>query len=248
MLVELKDRVVATTTTTGTGTYALGNAVSSGYQGFGVHASGARVSVFVQDFLQNPTQWEIVEGIYTAGSPATLTRAVVKASSNGGAAVNWAVGTKYVIEALSSDLIAQKDYADALPLSKVYGLPDAVWPQSANVDPGTTGADFAGSYFPAKTRTVRGVATISGLILSGSAASIIGSALFRNASNAIIATVEWEARGQPNTYASASRTLAFDVPAGTITTPGWHILFRARRNNPVNVLDYTFSGYAVLEA
>lgn len=91
-------RVLVTTTSTGTGTYQLGAAVA-GHQtpAQGGVASGARVPYVVVDSLTAPTQWEEGEGVYTTGSPDTLTRALVRDNHLGTtAAVNWGSGTKYI--------------------------------------------------------------------------------------------------------------------------------------------------------
>ena len=94
----LADRVMVATTTTGTGTYALAAAVA-GYldpAGAGV-PSGSRVPYVVVDSLNSPTRFEVGEGIYTAGAPATLTRATVRRNTSGAtAAENWPAGTKYL--------------------------------------------------------------------------------------------------------------------------------------------------------
>jgi hypothetical protein len=97
--VILADRVLVATSTTGTGTYAIGTAIT-GYLSpalAGV-ASGARVAYLVVDSLTAPTAFEIGEGVYTAGSPATLTRAQVRRNTSGGtSAINWGAGTKYLM-------------------------------------------------------------------------------------------------------------------------------------------------------
>lgn len=86
------DRVKETTSTTGTGTYSLNGAVT-GYRAFiGAVSTGSTVSYCVE----NGTDWEVGLGVVTDGTPDTLTRASVLASSNGGAAVNWSAGDKNV--------------------------------------------------------------------------------------------------------------------------------------------------------
>jgi hypothetical protein len=92
------DRVLVQTTTTGTGTYQLGAALD----GFvtpqvGGVPSGSRVPYVVVDDLLAPGQFEIGEGIYTAGSPATITRATIKRSSASNGAVSWPAGTRYLL-------------------------------------------------------------------------------------------------------------------------------------------------------
>lgn len=97
--VVLGDRVLVATTTTGTGTYSLGSAVT-GYLDLATAGvvSGSRVAFVVVDSLTAPTAFEIAEGVYTSGSPGTLTRAQIRRNTTGGtAAVNWGAGTKYLM-------------------------------------------------------------------------------------------------------------------------------------------------------
>ncbi|MCR0981784.1 tail fiber domain-containing protein [Roseomonas populi] len=100
------NRVLLTTTTTGTGTYQLsGSAVAATYftpAEAGI-PSGSRVMYVVVDSLTAPTMLELGEGIYSAGSPATLTRAQIKASSLGTLAVNWPAGTRFVFLTVHAD-------------------------------------------------------------------------------------------------------------------------------------------------
>lgn len=92
----VKDRVKQTTTTTGTGTVALSGTVS-GFQTFAqAFSSGSSVYYCIAD----GTNWEVGTGTYTAGSPGSLSRDTVLASSNSGAAVSWGVGTKDVFVTL----------------------------------------------------------------------------------------------------------------------------------------------------
>lgn len=95
----LADRVLVATTTTGSGTYSLGAAVT-GYldpAAAGV-PSGSRVPYAVVDSLTAPTKFEVGEGVYTAGAPGTLSRATVRRNTAGAAAAEvWAAGTKYIM-------------------------------------------------------------------------------------------------------------------------------------------------------
>jgi hypothetical protein len=90
------DRVLETSTTTGTGAYTLAGAVV-GYRTFAsALANGDVAEVFVEavDGSGNPTGgWET--GTYTF-SGTTLTRTTITGSSNGGAAVDWAAGTRRI--------------------------------------------------------------------------------------------------------------------------------------------------------
>lgn len=113
------DGVLETTTTTGTGALALAGALTGfirfnaipsiavndtvWYAVWGVDGSGNRSG-----------EWEIGLGTYSAAN--TLTRTTVRRSSNGGAAVNFSAGTKWVTVAAISDRVAQLDDELAIPI------------------------------------------------------------------------------------------------------------------------------------
>src|SRR5574343_717147 len=91
------DRVLETSTTTGTGTLTLAGAVT-GYQTFAAVGDGNTTPycIFGVDADGIPTgQWETGIGTY-ASSGTTLARTTVQASSNSNNAVNFSAGTKYV--------------------------------------------------------------------------------------------------------------------------------------------------------
>jgi len=93
----IADRVLETSTTTGTGALTLAGAIT-GYRAFSaVCATSDTVdyAIFAVDTNGVPTgDWEVGVGTYSAAS--TLTRTTVKASSNTGSAVSFAAGTKRV--------------------------------------------------------------------------------------------------------------------------------------------------------
>jgi hypothetical protein len=99
-MAELADRVYETTTSTGTGSISLGGAVT-GYQTFVSGIGDGNSCAYV---ISDGTSWEVGVGTVTAGSPDTLSRDTVKASSNGGAAVDWGAGEKDVF----NDLLAYR--------------------------------------------------------------------------------------------------------------------------------------------
>jgi hypothetical protein len=92
-----QDRVLETTTSTGTGEIALAAAIT-GFRRFNaVCAVGDTLSYFIEaiDSVGLPTgDYEYGIGTYSAAN--TLTRTTVLGSSNGGAAVNFAAGSKNV--------------------------------------------------------------------------------------------------------------------------------------------------------
>lgn len=91
------DRVYETSTTTGTGTYTLAGAIA-GYRAFSaVCANNDTVRCFVEEVDASGVPnggWEV--GIYTWGTGGTLARTTIEASSNAGAAVSWAAGTRRI--------------------------------------------------------------------------------------------------------------------------------------------------------
>lgn len=84
------DRVQETTTTTGTGTVTLAGAVV----GFRAFQDALTVGDRVHYAINDGTDWEVGDGVLATST--TLTREEVFASSNAGALVNFAAGTKTV--------------------------------------------------------------------------------------------------------------------------------------------------------
>lgn len=85
------DRVMETSTTTGTGTLTLAGA-KTGYRAFtSAFSTGAKVYYCITD----GTDWEVGVGTFTTAG-TTLSRDSIFASSNAGSAVNWAAGTRDV--------------------------------------------------------------------------------------------------------------------------------------------------------
>jgi hypothetical protein len=88
MAFVLKDRVKETSTTTGTGTYTLGGAVT-GFEAFSEVGDGNLTYYTCTD----GTDFEIGVGTYTA-SGTTLARTTILQSSNSDNAVSWTAGTR----------------------------------------------------------------------------------------------------------------------------------------------------------
>ncbi len=91
------DRVLETSTTTGTGTYTLAGAVN-GYQSWAAvgNTNIAYYHAYEVDANGNANGgWEVGSGAYTA-SGTTLSRLAILASSNAGSAVNWSAGTRRI--------------------------------------------------------------------------------------------------------------------------------------------------------
>ncbi len=93
---ERKDRVKDQTSSTSTGTINLDNISKPGFRTVSAaHTSGCTVNYLI--ISDNFLDWEVGQGVYTSGSPGTLTRVTVFASSNSNALVSFAAGNKTVI-------------------------------------------------------------------------------------------------------------------------------------------------------
>ena len=90
MALVLADRVKESTSTIGTGPYALAGA-ENGFQTFAVIGDGNTTYYSCTD----GSAWEVGIGTY-ASSGTTLARTVILKSSNGNAAVSWGVGGKLI--------------------------------------------------------------------------------------------------------------------------------------------------------
>ncbi len=99
------DRVVETTQTTGTGTLDLDGA-STGYRTFLAGVGDGSTAAYI---ITDGVEWETGTGVVTGGTPDTLSRVAVSASSNGGSKVNWGnsnANERDVFIAPLADLIA----------------------------------------------------------------------------------------------------------------------------------------------
>lgn len=109
------DRVLETSTTVGTGNYELAGAIT-GYQSFAVVGDGNSCYYCAADVDANGSpigDWEVGIGTYTS-SGTTLSRDVIQASSNAGAAVDWAAGTRHVFLVVSAGYATSTAAADAV--------------------------------------------------------------------------------------------------------------------------------------
>ena len=97
MALVLADRVLETTTSTGSGTITLAGA-KQGYQSFAVVGNGNQTYYTIA----SQSEWEVGIGTYTA-SGTTLSRDTVLSSSNSGSKVTFSVGTKDVFVTYPSE-------------------------------------------------------------------------------------------------------------------------------------------------
>ena len=91
MALVISDRVKETTTTTGTGTYRLGGAVT-GFETFTANLSNSDTTYYA---CSDGTDFEVGLGTFTS-SGTTLARTTILASSNSNNAVSWSSGTRTI--------------------------------------------------------------------------------------------------------------------------------------------------------
>jgi hypothetical protein len=130
MALVVKDRVQETSTTTGTGTFTLGGAVS-GFQSFSVIGDGN--TTYYAIVLGS--EWEVGIGTYTS-SGTTLSRTTILESSNGGTAVNFSAGTKNVFVTYPAE---KGLYTDASGNAIALGTPASATLTNATGLPLSTG-------------------------------------------------------------------------------------------------------------
>ncbi len=105
MTLKYADRVLETTTTTGTGAINLDGPTPGAQSFVGGVGNAAKVAYTIED----GTDWESGIGTVTAGTPDTLSRDVVLESSNSDALVNWGSGTRNVFLGASSHMMLWRD-------------------------------------------------------------------------------------------------------------------------------------------
>ena len=121
MAIVLKDRVKVLATTTGTGTFTLGSAVT-GFQNFSVIGDGN--STYYTIAAQTTPDWEVGIGTYTA-SGTLLSRDTILESSNGGAAVDFPAGTKDVFVTYPAERSVYLDSAGSYPVQNTFNTLNA---------------------------------------------------------------------------------------------------------------------------
>lgn len=98
MALVLADRVLETSSSTGTGNFSLAGA-ATGYQSFSNGVGNGNTTYYTIE-CPSTGEWEVGLGTFTA--PSTLARTTVYSSSNSGSAVNFSAGSKNVFVGISA--------------------------------------------------------------------------------------------------------------------------------------------------
>jgi len=116
MALVINDRVKETSTTTGTGVFSIGNAVT----GFDTFADGVGNSNTTYYCIAHQDQDEFETGLGTLnGDSSTLTRTTVISSSNSDSAVNFSSGTKDVFCTIPASKLIFEDGSDNINISSL---------------------------------------------------------------------------------------------------------------------------------
>lgn len=214
--VNVGDRVLVATATTGTGTYELG-AVVGGYltPALAGVASGSRVAYVVVDSQLSPTIFEIGEGTYTSAAVPTVSRTLIVRNNTGGtSAVNWSYGTKYLFLAPSASRFVMYDSDGVMYVSTYVAFADG-GSQSTTVVSPVTDRD-TGLFFPGANRVA--------LATNGSTRlefNETGAALFNNSHGTSGQVLRTNGSTTAPTWASltAANVGAVDKAGDTMTGP-----------------------------
>ncbi len=151
---SIADRVKETTTTTGTGTVSLAGAVT----GFRAFSDAFTTGTVVYYCITDGTNWEVGYGAVTTGTPWALARSTVLASSNAGALVSFAAGTKDVFCTMPAAGVALSGTLDA---SGIAGTATNDSASAGKIGEYVSASLAAGSATPLTTATAKTVTSIS---------------------------------------------------------------------------------------
>jgi hypothetical protein len=187
------DRVKETTTTTGTGTYSLAGAAT----GFRTFVAGAGSTSVVTYVAENGTDWEVGEGTVTSGSPDTLSRTTILASSNGGSAVSWAAGTKNIFLTYAAARAVTVDKTNTFTVGQTISGGVLTLPVGAISAPSLT---FSGDTDLGLYRSAANSLAVS----VGTSASTPALVVTGENSNAVGVQIDGFSSGYPDIYATGT--------------------------------------------
>ena len=189
MALVVKDRIKELTTTTGTGTVTLAGA-DSGFQSFSVLGDGNTTYYAIT----SGTDWEVGLGTYTAAG-TTLSRDTILASSNAGAAIDLAAGTKVVFCGYPAEKSVYLDDSGNLGISgtvSATAFTGATVTATSNIHtPSISATTISATNMTASGNVNANVVSATTLLRSGSqvVAPIVSATIIRAASEMIAPTV-----------------------------------------------------------
>ena len=171
MTLTFKDRVLESSTSTGTGDFVL-TGPQTGYQGFTVVGNGATVPYTIQGKNPDGTlngEWEVGEGTYHS-SGNYISRDVVYESSNSNAKVAFSSGDKDVFLDLPGERIVQ---SPTIAVSNNFVAYDGVTGQVIK-DSGSKASDFATAAQGAKADTAVQPGSLATVAFTGAYSDLTG--------------------------------------------------------------------------
>jgi hypothetical protein len=202
MTIKYGNRVQETSTTTGAGPMSLAGADTNYVALSAVFANGDEVPYGIV----GDTGWEVGIGTFVTGTPNTLQRTTVLASSNAGSAVSWPAGTKKIYCTVPMELIPFRPRSSD-PASP---RPGETWFNTS------TGA-FKGAATGTATWTAGTAVGTSGGGLRGVGPS--GSAMIWSSARFTTNGTTWSTAGFPPIVAT-SNFCAFGVASSAVSTCG----------------------------
>lgn len=227
MALIVKDRVLETTTSTGTGTITLGGAIA-GYQSFSVIGNGNTTYYSIV----GDNEWEVGIGTYTA-SGTTLSRDTVLESSNSGSLVNFSAGTKQVFVTYPAEKSVDIDSAQTLTNKTISGASNTLSNignsslTNSSITINGTAVSLGGS---ASVGTVTSVSGTSPISSSGGNTPAISISQSNTTTDGYLSSTDWNTFNNKQaalvsgtnikTVNTNSLLGAGDVSVGTVTSIG----------------------------
>jgi hypothetical protein len=191
MALVVKDRVKQQTTTTGTGTLTLSGSYT-GFDTFSQIGDGNTTYYVITDDVTG--DWEVGLGTYTAAG-TTLSRDTILASSNAGAAIDLAAGTKVVFCGYPAEKSVYLDDSGNLGISgtvSATAFTGATVTATSNIHtPSISATTISATNMTASGNVNANVVSATTLLRSGSqvVAPIVSATIIRAASEMIAPTV-----------------------------------------------------------
>ena len=215
MALVIADRVRETTTTTGTGTVNLGGAVSN-FETFTANLSNSDTTYYSIVDNTNGT-FEVGLGTFATGSPNTLARTTVIASSNSNSAVNFGSGTKDVFITIPATKMIVKDASGNVSIDGDVTVSDGTNDFDVASHDGTNGLKLGGTVV---TSSAAELNILDGKSFVDEDGMDSNSATGIPSQQSVKAYVDAQVTAQDLDVASDSGTIDIDLDSESLTIAG----------------------------
>ena len=215
MALVIADRVRETTTTTGTGTVNLGGAVSN-FETFTANLSNSDTTYY--SIVDNTNgAFEVGLGTFATGSPNTLARTTVIASSNSNSAVNFGSGTKDVFITIPATKMIVKDASGNVSIDGDVTVSDGTNDFDVASHDGTNGLKLGGTVV---TSSAAELNILDGKSFVDEDGMDSNSATGIPSQQSVKAYVDAQVTAQDLDVASDSGTIDIDLDSESLTIAG----------------------------